>query len=374
MAESDIEDAVEQGGADGELAEGAVGEAPAREPLPLGPGREPTWSQVWQLPVLVLGLGLLILGVSLSLPSYDGPDFPGAMDSTAAMLDAGQLDDAAAKIDAIAAEPEFLQGDKTPELHGRFEQLRSDWLYLDIHRRPYIDPEVEEVASALDRVAQGYKASQDLGHFLPARSLRRYAETLAWLGRDEQALEIIHQLPAQAQDERVSMLRGLIERFADRPADSEDRAITELIRDFETEVAGVTDRNRRTTHEVWAAELRARRLIQAEAPDAAADLLSRRIPVLGARLPDPTDETALAPLYVALADAHRKAGRAGDAGIYYRRADALVEPSDTLRARILVGLGRVETLERGLADVGGRDRAEGFYNIALRDFPAAPQA
>ncbi|MEM7681066.1 MAG: tetratricopeptide repeat protein [Planctomycetota bacterium] len=373
MVESDIE--AESAELDSESGEGPAGEGgdpgetAEREPLPMGPGREPAWSQVWQLPVLVLGIGLLAIGVSLSLPNHEGPDFDGALDSTAALLDAGRLEESEAELDKIAAEPEFLAGEKTAERHGRFEQLRSDWLYLTILRRPYVDVESEPVRTALQRVADGYDAAQRLGRFLPARSLRRYAETLALLQQDDRALEIIHQLPEQERAQRASLLRGLIERFADRPSGGSDEALIELLREFESEVAGMTDRNARTAQEVWAASLRAHRLIEAGAGDEAARMLARRIPVLGARLPDPTDERVLAPLYVSLAEAHQQAGRPSDAGVYFRRADALIDPADDLRARVLVGLGHVETLESGLADSGARGRAEGFFNIALRDFP-----
>ena len=98
-----------------------------------------SWSQVWQLPVLLLGIGMLVVGVVLALPRHKPPEFDAALNEVDTLLEANQLDAARQKLETIEQ-----------ELEHSLDRLGMDTVDLyQIHRWDDDTP-IETTLGALD--------------------------------------------------------------------------------------------------------------------------------------------------------------------------------------------------------------------------------
>ena len=93
---------------------------------------ELAWSQAWQIPVLLLGLGLLLIGVFYALPRYSVPDFPGVLADVEVHLLAGELDQAEQKLGKVSEDELFEEfTDDATKAHAK--QLYGDLFLSLIH-------------------------------------------------------------------------------------------------------------------------------------------------------------------------------------------------------------------------------------------------
>ncbi|MEM1211541.1 MAG: tetratricopeptide repeat protein [Planctomycetota bacterium] len=341
--------------------------------LPAPPPSEMSWTQVWQIPVLLLGLGLFVLGIYLAIPRYDPPDIPAALNAIEQQIDSNQLDAAVAEMDTIREDPFFKQLPESASIHGRLAQLRADWRFLSMRQRPFVDFSTEASRQSNGLIAADYADAERREWTVPPVSMRRYAETLALLERTEEALALVDRLPASAAPQRARIVRTLLEADNGPPTAQSIPRRNQLLSRFDQEVRGITDSNARLDQEIWAAGRKARQFLHPtiNTPQRAIQLLTPTIIRLAARVPDPSRPVALAGLHTLLADAYLAVDDFEEAGLKYRFAQSLIPAADPLNARILIGLGNIALAEGAAADEALREQAVGYFSEAARRHPTS---
>ena len=307
---------------------------------------ELAWSQAWQIPVLMLGLGLLLIGVYFALPRYSVPDFQGVLNDVEVHLLAGELELAEQKLnDMIADElyPEFT--DDSAKAHT--QQLYGDLFFRQIDKRVWQGITTPVGTANLNKIRQHYRESEKMGRDLPPPALRRYAQTLAALGEDEAALSIIDRMPTNLDPPRYQLVRDLIERRVMTEPDPVSKSLARLIVRFEKELEAEKDLKAKRTGQIWVMSLKCERMLQASDPNGVVDLLIKG-GLLQLANQDAT-ERELAPLKVRLGEAYAALGQLENARLYLRKAQAHLPDGDPLNPRIMVAFGDV-TLAEGMND------------------------
>ena len=303
---------------------------------------ELAWAQAWQLPVLLLGLGLLVIGVYFALPRYSEPDFPGVLADVEVHLQEQELELAEQKLDKVANDPLFKDS-ASDELEGHLFQLYGDLRFRQIDKKVWRGITTPVGRENLQTIADQYRKAERLGREMPNAALRRYAETLAALGNDTGALKIVDQMPQNMDPPRYKLVRDLIERRLLTEPDPVSEKITNLIVRFEEELEGESDRTVRRDQEIWVMALKAERLLQAGDPDGVLKLL-----VEGGILSlveRGASRRELAPLTVRLGEAYAQLEKYDEARMHLSDAQANLPDGDPLNPRIMVAFGDIVLAE-----------------------------
>jgi len=317
----------------------------------------PRWSQVWHIPVLLVGVGLFVVGVYLALPQHAPTDVPGALDTVATLLRANNLDEAETRLDAIGQEA----GLATPDDLGRYWQYKGDLAYMKLHALPGKDQAPEQLRVAHEHIVQLYSQAEQHPRPLEASSLRRYADTLVALNRQDQAIALLDRLHEAPAERRYTIVRDLIEHHL-----AQDRvdpaSMDRLIDRFRRELARETDADQRRAQSIWLAETRARLRLDADDPGGAIDILSPRIVQLIAE----SGSGGLGPLHLLLAQSFEELGDYEEALRQYDQAASLLEATDARQADVLIGRGRIALAQ-------GRQLAEplAYFTTVVDRYPAA---
>lgn len=319
---------------------------------------EMAWSQAWQIPVLLLGLGLLMIGVFFALPRYSLPDYPGVLADVEVHLLAGELDLAEQKLNAMIGEELYAKLADDP-VKAHTQQLYGDLLFRQIDKRVWQGITTPVGTANLNKIRQYYRESEKLGRDLPPPALRRYAQTMAALGEDDAALKLVDRMPLGMDPPRYQLIRELIERRMKTDPDPVSQSVSRLIARYEKELNAEKDGQNKRSAQVWVMALKCERLLQADDPNGVVDLLIKggllQLANHGAT------EQDLAPLKVRLGEAYATLGQIENARLYLRKAQSHLPDGDPLNPRIMVAYGDI-TLAEGLS--GAFEQAYNHYRQA----------
>ena len=333
----------------------------------------PAWSQLWQLPVLGVGLVMLALGVYLAKPTVVPIQYGERLDAVEEVL---RSEDAAAARDRLNELAELGIADQDRPLRARYRQYLGDHDVLEYQRVYPVPVETPASTAALESIDESYATARDLGRTLDDGSKVSWAQTLVLLGRDGDALAVIDDMGRGGVAARYETLRGLINRHrtrlggavaqdadgaADARASASAAALARLTDRFEEALRVDTDPNRRHLQRQWLVDVRARAMLEAHDPHRAIDYINRetqRLRASGAE-DDPT-------LLVRLAEAYRSAGDYENAQRLHAVAQQAVTDGDSLNAEIL--LGQAE-LELAMGGEGYDERALSLFARAADGFP-----
>lgn len=308
---------------------------------------ELAWSQAWQIPVLLLGLGLLLIGVYFAIPTFNMPDYPGVLADVEVHLLAEELGLAEQKLDAMREDPLFAEFGNDA-LASHMEQLYGDLRFRQIDKRVWQGITTSVGTANLNKIRQHYRDSEKLERDLPPPALRRYAQTLAALGEDEAALKTIDRMPLNLDPPRYRLVRELIERRIQTDPDPFSDSLSRLILRYEEELDAEKHAQSRRAGQIWVMSLRSERMLLADDPDGVVDLLIKggllQLANQGAA------ERELAPLKVRLGEAYATLGQLENARLYLRKAQSHLSDGDPLNPRIMVAFGDI-TLSEGLSGV-----------------------
>ncbi len=172
------------------------------------------WAQVWQLPVLAIGLALLGGGLYLAKPRLVPPDYHGTLDTVQQYLRAGNPEEARVRMDLLVEEKLAEQDD---DIRGRYYQYLGDhdWLvYDDLYPVP---ADTSESRAQLNKVVDAYRqADEEFDRDLDSEAMQRWAMALVHLGQEDQALQIVDRMGPSDADKRYRLIRQLIEAHRDR--------------------------------------------------------------------------------------------------------------------------------------------------------------
>ena len=315
-------------------------------------GAEPGWSQIWQLPALLLGLAVFVFGVYMALPAPEEDQFADVLNEVALYLKARNLDDAQTVLQKTL-EPHIAISTTLDQ--ATYNLLWGDLIYLQQEANKWDKPENHR------RVLKYYQKAEDLGLSLTPLHLQRLAETLVALNRDTEAMDVIARLQDAPAYRRYHVIKRIVERRRDTGAGAHDLA--PLLARFDEELRDETNKDERRTNEMWSVGMQARGLLEVGEPEKAIEYLQRQMIVFMAEGGDGD----LAPLRVLLAKAFQRLGEYGEAQRWYRLAQQKLERSDELNADALVGLAQIE-----LAMTDDVRAALENFAVAESEYPTSP--
>ncbi|MCC6679397.1 MAG: tetratricopeptide repeat protein [Phycisphaeraceae bacterium] len=332
-------------------------------------GGEPTWAQVWHLPVLLLGLLLFVAGLYLLAPRSEPNNFPGALDSAAYYLETKRdLEQAKKKLDEVDAQRQLASQQDI----ARYNQLYADWQYEELHRPGFTLVPTRQTQDAHERIVNFYQQSENLGRHITGTSLNRWAQSLVALGRDEQALSLLEKMRNESPQQRYHLIGQLIEDHRARPpAEQNLDVLTKLVQRYRFEVNQEPDPKPRRAAGIWITEVEADMKLTAGDPHGAIRLLvMERLPRL-MRPGQPNHD--LAPLYIKLGQSYQHIAAFDDARLNYMEAQAMLagQPHSDRMADILVGLGQIE-LSR--PSDGSVQTSRGLFAEAVNEYPSSSSA
>ena len=288
------------------------------------------WSNIWQLPALLLGLGLFVGGMYFGLPDPEGDDFPGALHSVKLKLDIGEYKEAAGMLKML--EEDIVRAPS--DLQAKYEELWGDYVYLANQKSD--GGSVENAALA----AGYYRRAKTMGRSLDGVHRQRLAESLLQAGLGDEALEVVAKMDDVSASRRYQIIRKLIEmRLAS--GDAKPESVQVLVKQFLEEVGKEKSRAKRREHEIWGYTVKGQLFLDAGDEDAAIEFVERRL----ITLMDLGGGDDLASLDVLRAKAYLRKGEFDAARGGFNEARKKVKPADPLNADILVGLGQIELIQ-----------------------------
>jgi len=329
---------------------------------------EMAWSQVWQVPVLLLGVGLLAVGVYFALPKYVPTDYEAKLASAEALVVKNRQEEAEAALTALAEDTNFESSVPEPTM-GHYWQLYGDLRYRQMDDHVWQGITTEVGRENLSRIADHYRQAQKLGRQLPPMALWRYAQVLAALGDDAGALSVVDQMPLDSASRRHEIVRSLVERAVQTDPDPSSEKVANLLRRFEVEIQQEPRESVRREQKIWSMRLRAERLLRAGDEQGVIRMLVEgglpRLKINGA------SDLELAPLNIVLGEAYLMEESFVDARHRFDAADRHLEPGHEMYARVLVGLADLELAQ---STQGYIERAFGLYHQAYLDAPQGPSS
>ncbi len=314
-----------------------------------------SWTSVWQLPVLMVGMVLLGVGLYLAAPRYVPPDFHGMLDTVDQYLEADNPEEARVRMDTLREDQIEEQDD---EIRGRYYQYLGDhdWLvYRDLYPVPVDTP---ESAKQLKKVIEAYETADDLGRTLDGHSMRRWAEALVLQQREDDALDIVDRMDAKDASMRYGIIRELIEKHR---SDGDPKAFARMLDRFERTLRDERNKNELLKQRQWVAKLRAQHYLDVQDPQRAIDYINREMQRLRAAGAKDAPE-----LLVLLGRAYQDIADFENARRLYAVSQQMIDDSDPLNGQILVGMAQIELAVGG---EGFEDRAHTLFTRAAKEHP-----
>lgn len=323
---------------------------------------ELAWSQAWQVPVLLFGLGLLTVGLYLALPRFNAPDYEKTLATIDVKIQANELELAEQDLKALG-DDDLFESSVGDQWRGYYWRLYGDLRFRQLDDRIWQGITMPVGQENLRQVISYYEKSDRLGHEMPVVALRRYAQALAALGEDKAALSVVDRIPLTSAAERQEIVKALVQRRLQTEPDPSSPIVARLLERFEAEVAKDDNKARQRVQRIWAMEVRGRRLLQAEDPDAVTAMLVegglQRLKQQGAT------EKELAPLKVLLGEAMAMQGEFVNARMQLRAAQQHIDEGSPLEPRILLAMAEIELAEE---DSAGRE--EQAYQLFRQAYDA----
>ncbi|QDU33158.1 Tetratricopeptide repeat protein [Poriferisphaera corsica] len=317
------------------------------------------WSQVWQLPLLLLGMGLFFVGIWSVWPEKPNHDFDGKLEGAAQYLAAKNLEEAGRELDEVKdvlfAED---QGGKV-EQQGRYYHLLGDLLYLK-----YEDDRGAKSTQTLENnraVVTMYDEAVDRGEKLGPISVQRKAETLLAMGKVERVYDELKALGDVDAGTKRKIYKRLVEYQYGRRFDADINELLGLISRYGEMLEGM-GKAERLGEEIWIAELSAQLMLESEDGEGAIDYLNKKIIRFGRG----AGADALAGLKVKLAKAYDLVGELGKAKHYYEVVQQLIKPNDALNADVYAGLGMIKLSEGDNQSIAV---AREYFTVVTKQFP-----
>lgn len=299
-------------------------------------------ASMWQVPVLLLGLVMLIVGLILARPSTPPRDFAAEVATAAKLIAAGQFDPAQQSLDALGAVYEQLD----PATKVAFHLARGDLIAQVQSAKGWSNAENHR------NLVKHYRTVQDLGSELDDVRLRRLADALLALDKPEEAQQIAGSEDVTSPEARQSLQREVLAANLKRegPTDLVVRQIGEFL----------ADESLRREHQIWAAACLAEAAMAHQEFGQAADLIMRWLQRL-----DFATAKDTGPLLILLARAQLALGDRTAAERWFLQAQTQLDPSDILQGDALAGLGQVRYSEDNIVE------ALEYFTNSSTNFPGA---
>lgn len=318
---------------------------PPSEEGPWAPSRG--WRDLWQAPTLIIGSLLLIAGLVTSMRSAPKHDFDGALDDVQALM---QVEEYEAALDRLNREilPHLASSTEVDvPVRARFHLLRGDAIFLAQAARG------GNQASNDRAVIEEYDQAQRLLVELGVDRVARYASSLVALGREDEAIQRVRDLPVESASIRHDLIRRIIERALATPGGADEKAL-DLLGDMNADPT-LSDSDR-----VWVIVTQARLRLESGLVGEAIDHL-----LLALQRNRGMDGRDAARLYTLLGRAYQELGQLADAERNINRAAERLASTDRLMGDVHLVAGRIAQ------DIGNLEKARQAYAQIVTDFTGA---
>ncbi len=306
----------------------------------------PTLVQVWQLPLLLVAVLLLVAGFFMSSPETPPPDPRAPLIEARSLITAERYEDAIEVLKGVAAAPTPLPDD---ELQAEWHVLYGDAVARLLRVKDWSNKENHQL------VVDRYQSAQELGRELDNRQLEILADSLLELGRGEEAWALREKFGESGVEVRNRLRRRHLEVIAGQP-DKAREAIEGLM-------SFATDKGVGREHRIWAIARQAEILLRDRDPVGAEFLLQRWMPQFGYGEPGVND---IGELLVLLGKAYLANGNHRSAERQYLEAQQMLDAIDPMQGEALADLGRIRYEEDNVPD------ALELFNGAIEQFPNTP--
>lgn len=286
-----------------------VGKAKAEVKTP------PAWRDVWAVPALGVGLLALVAGVVAAVVTAPKPDAKVDIKAAAGLLEKGKYGEA---LDALntRVRPLMVNENFTPDDRREFYLLRARALYLGQRE---LDLDRKENNEA---IKGEYATAEKLHATLEPKDQFYLAQTLVSLGEWEDAISRTERLPDAERENRVALLKRMIDLSMEGRPPNYTRAI-DLVTVMLSDSALAPDER------LWALVRQSEVLVSTGYPDDAITKIVRALPRL-----EGSDPAMLGELLVTLAKAYMAENDMAEAGKQLERALALVGEESLLKPLI----------------------------------------
>ncbi|MHC4416024.1 MAG: tetratricopeptide repeat protein [Planctomycetota bacterium] len=342
-----------------EGAEAAQG-APARTPAKDESVDWSSWSNLWQVPAIVISAGVIMVGLYVAMHRAPANDFDGAFDQIDRLIAAEDFERAAFQLNDVV-EPNLELA--TELQRARFHATVADWISLS--------QAAEEVSLEANdrRIVEGYAEAVQLGATLDSARLERWANALVAVGDLDAARSRLAELEGMAADNdaglevrrrRNRVLRRLVQ-FSLRQRDLSFESLMQLLNDYRA------DPMLAPADELWAVGRQAELRLEAGQTRQAVDHLlvdMRRLEPKLAQSP----ELNFGELYTLVARGYYDLGNHRYAEHHVQQALPQIPRTDPVRGDALVLLGQIAVAQGRWHD------AFEHFDAVVRDYPSTRSA
>lgn len=193
-----------------------------------GDAADPTewssWSNLWQVPTILLSSLLILGGVLMTVQKKPKNDYTAALDRVEQLIATNQLPAAMSMLRDVI-EPKL--GDASKHHLARFHAAVGDWVYFTQKEQRQ-----EDIAN-FQRIDGEFAKAIDFGLIMDPPRIERWSETLLKLGKIDETRDRLAQLDAldlaagtdESRERRNRVFRMLIEHSLISPGISEDEML-----------------------------------------------------------------------------------------------------------------------------------------------------
>lgn len=332
--------------------------APPAPPAPTERAPLRGWRDLWQIPALVVGIGLLTMGLMTWIKGAPRPDFESALSNVETLIEHQEYKEALEILNGPMM-TELNQPEATDLVKARFHALRGDAIYLGQKEAgPTVAPK-EALTNNRNVLTEYEKAAKLDKPIIDPRRQAFIAETLLDLAKHNEAIERIRGLPDEIAPRRHRLFKRLITELMamgpgerqpgghgagsghdehgaheeqGAPAASGDQ-IADLLMQLRADPT-LPEEDR-----LWVTARRAERKLSAGFPSAAIDEIIPEIQRLSE-----SDMRIVGELFLLLGRAYMEVGRIEQARSNLARAEELLPSGDALRGQVDVLLARISQI------------------------------
>ncbi|MHC4908165.1 MAG: tetratricopeptide repeat protein [Planctomycetota bacterium] len=201
-----------------------------------------SWSNLWQVPTILLSMALIGVGIALAISRTPGNDFDGALNQVDDLIAVGELETARQRLVEVI-EPRL--GVATDLQLGRFHATVADWTYFTQKGLGQSQDDINV------RIGSKYERASSAGYPLSPARIERWAEVSIaaddlQTAREQyailEAMTLSPTAPRALRERRNRILRQLVMHSLDKP-DAPYLELMRLLDDYRrNELVSVDDR------------------------------------------------------------------------------------------------------------------------------------
>ncbi len=302
------------------------------------------FSQLWQLPVMLLSVVLLVAGVWMSLPEEDPHGYARLVDEVVPeLIQAGKYDQAIESLDVLHSHLKEMSA----ELVSEYYLLRGDALYWGQRKKGWDKRENYQV------VVDNYVRAEEMDRVLGTRRLEWKVRSLISIDMGK-AIELLAEFKGDdGMSARQRLRRCMIELMLRDPR-ADHEGLARLIERYLSEPGALRD------DRIWGIARNGELMLARGDASEAVGYLLRQMMKLKA-----DNDFGLGELRVQLGNAYLMLGMGAEAENEFAQAQLELDESDVLNSKVLVGLGRIRLSDDSVTD------AWDYFADAARRFPTA---